>query len=110
MADARQRVPELRVVGDTLHLSGELGLDTVAGVLAGGRAAIDARAGGHAALDLSGVSRSDSAGVALVVDWLRAARRHRVTFEVRAIPAQMNDIARVSGLAELLAGKPQHAA
>jgi len=85
-----------------LELSGELGFTTVREVLEPGRRAVAALAGRRAVLDLTGVSKSDSAGLALVVDWLRAARVGQVQLELRGIPAQMADIARLSGLGELM--------
>ena len=61
--------------GEVLVLTGELRLASVTGVLNPGREAIRDARGGAAVLDLSGVRTCDSAGLALVVDWLRAARR-----------------------------------
>ena len=85
-----------------LSLSGELGFATVDKVLEPGRQAVLALAGRAGVLDLTGVSKSDTAGLALVVDWLRAARGAQVELELRGIPTQMTDIARLSGLGELM--------
>ena len=93
---------ELRVDGARLSLSGELGFSTVAQVLTEGRRAVDAQSGDVAVLDLDGVTKSDSAGLALVVDWLRAARARNLRLELRGIPQQMADIARLSGLGGLM--------
>lgn len=90
-------------VGDgRLRLSGELGFATVESVLEPGRQAVIAMAGRAGVLDLTDVSKSDSAGLALVVDWLREARAAKVALELRGIPAQMSDIAHLSGLGELM--------
>lgn len=88
--------------GTRLALSGELGFSTVMDVLEEGRRAIASAPTAGTVLDLSGVTKSDSAGLALVVDWLRAARARGVTLAVEAAPAQLADIARVSGLESLL--------
>ncbi|MCI0400027.1 MAG: STAS domain-containing protein [Gammaproteobacteria bacterium] len=53
-------------------------------------------------IDLSGVTRIDSAGVALLVDWLRAARQRNVTVRFRNLPAQMLALAKVTGVGYLL--------
>lgn len=52
--------------------------------------------------DLGGVSRSDSAGLALLLEWMRAAEREKVTLHLRHLPEQMRDIARLSELHEVL--------
>lgn len=56
--------------------------------------------------DLAGISRADSAGIALLIEWLRLARERgaRVSFE--HVPAQILAIARVTGLEELLSAPP----
>ena len=102
--------PALEIDGDTLRLRGELDVATVTDVLEAGRSAIAALSGERVVLDLSGVTRSDSAGVALVVDWLRAARRRSLELVVESMPPQMTHIAEVSGLAGLLPGDARHAA
>lgn len=53
-------------------------------------------------IDLRGVERSDSAGLALLVEWMREARRHDREIRFVNIPAQMLAIARVSGLDQIL--------
>ncbi len=57
---------------------------------------------GALVLDLGGVRRADSAGLALMVEWLRAARRAGRELRLRAMPEQMRAIARVSGLDRIL--------
>lgn len=108
MAD-RPRAVRLEAQGNVLELIGELGFDTVSEVLEPGRRAIAGVAGAHAVLDLSQVTRADSAGLALVVDWLRAARARELELELRAVPAQLADIARVSDLETLIPGGDAHA-
>jgi len=92
----------LEVEGGRLRLAGELALGTVAAVLEPGRRAIAAIDGERAVLDLSGVRKSDSAGLALVVDWLREARGRGLALSIEGTPSQLADIARVSGLEELM--------
>jgi phospholipid transport system transporter-binding protein len=53
-------------------------------------------------IDLSHVERSDSAGLALLVECLRHARQAGKTIRFFNIPAQMLAIARVSALDEVL--------
>jgi phospholipid transport system transporter-binding protein len=53
-------------------------------------------------IDLGGVTRADSAGLALLVEWMRVAHRHHRNIVFRNIPAQMSAIAKVSGLERIL--------
>lgn len=53
-------------------------------------------------IDLSDVTRSDSAGLALLVHWMRAAKQAKKQLVFHHIPAQMLAIASASGLDELL--------
>ena len=53
-------------------------------------------------LDLAGVTRTDSAGLALLVEWLRLAHRKGKAIQFRNIPQQMMAVAQVVGLDKLL--------
>lgn len=82
-----------------LYLAGKLSLETVPGLLA----QCQSFAGeGKLIIDLEGVERADSAGVALLVKWQRDARQQQRTISFQNIPPQMLAIARVSGVDELL--------
>ena len=53
-------------------------------------------------LDLSGVSRCDSAGVAMVVEWVAFRRSTGGALAVQGMPGQMRAILDVSDLVELV--------
>ena len=53
-------------------------------------------------IDLSGVERSDSAGLALLVEWLRQSRQRGARLTFRNIPEQMQAMARISQVHGLL--------
>jgi len=53
-------------------------------------------------IDLGGVPRADSAGLALMVCWVRQARRQNLRIAFRNVPDQLLKIARVSGLDTIL--------
>lgn len=57
-------------------------------------------------LDLAGVTRTDSAGLALLVEWLRLAHRKGKVIQFRNIPPQMMAVAQVVGLDRLLPVTP----
>jgi len=53
-------------------------------------------------IDLTKVAQADSAGVALLVEWLRIAKCQQAVLNFRNIPAQMWAIIEVSGLEDRL--------
>lgn len=53
-------------------------------------------------IDLANVTRSDSAGLALLVDWMRYARKSNKAIIFHNVPSQMLAIANASGFDELL--------
>ena len=55
-------------------------------------------------VDLSAVSRSDSAGLALLLHWMGELRGEDKTLRFINIPHQVEDFIRINGLAELLLG------
>ena len=59
-------------------------------------------AGSEAHIDLEGVTRSDSAGLALLVEWLRLAEQQNISLRFHNLPNQLREIARVSDLLPLL--------
>jgi phospholipid transport system transporter-binding protein len=105
----RQASVSLEANGSELALVGELGFASVTQVLEPGRRAIAGVAGVRAVLDLSRVTRTDSAGLALVVDWLRTARARGLQLELRAVPPQLAELAGISGLSDLISGGDERA-
>lgn len=53
-------------------------------------------------LDLASVSRSDSAGVALLVELMQTAKMLELTLLFSNLPQQMKEIAGISGLLDIL--------
>ena len=49
-------------------------------------------------VDLSGVVRSNSAGLALLIEWMRFAKFNNQSIAFHHLPSQMQDIARVCGI------------
>jgi phospholipid transport system transporter-binding protein len=62
----------ITVQGDRLVVTGALSMSTVAAVLEDGRKAL---ASAISAVDVSGVTEVDSAALALLLDWRRAANK-----------------------------------
>ncbi|HEX9206700.1 MAG TPA: STAS domain-containing protein [Steroidobacteraceae bacterium] len=53
-------------------------------------------------IDLSNVTEADSAGLAVLVEWLATGRVRRTRIHYEGIPAQILAVARISDLDELL--------
>ena len=55
-------------------------------------------------VDLGGVGESDSAGLALLIEWLRIARQGNKAIRFANVPAQIEALARISEVEDLIAG------
>ena len=106
----RQRPAEVtgfRIAPDgdgRLAVSGPLDFATAAAAL---RAGLALMTGDRAwTIDLSGVTAGDSAGLAVLVEWMSAARARGASVRYASVPAQIVAIARISDLEELLLAQP----
>jgi phospholipid transport system transporter-binding protein len=55
-------------------------------------------------IDLGGVGESDSAGLALLIEWLRLARQWKKEIHFANVPAQIEALARISEVEDLIGG------
>ena len=84
-------------------LKGEVNVNTITAIIEPGYKMIDALAAGQTlTLDLSGVGQADSASVALLIDWLRYAKKGKKSIVFSNLPAKMRDIINVSNLQGIL--------
>jgi phospholipid transport system transporter-binding protein len=60
-------------------------------------------------VDLGGVGESDSAGLALLIEWLRIAKQSGKEIHFANVPAQIEALARISEVEDLI-GTPSEAA
>jgi phospholipid transport system transporter-binding protein len=82
------------------HVAGELTFATVNALLEHAPALFESY---HKLnIDFMDVTRSDSAGLALLIDWMRLAKTSNKEIMFYNIPAQMLAIANASGVDELL--------
>ena len=58
--------------------------------------------GGDINLDLQGISHADSAGLALLIEWMRTARAQEKGIVFKNVPPQMLAMATMSGLENIL--------
>ena len=93
--------------GDRIVVSGPLTLSSVAAALDEGNAAI---AEGARTVDLGEVGELDSSALALLLAWLREAKRRDASLSFTRLPEGLTTIARLYGVAELLPGasSPHH--
>ncbi len=81
-------------------LHGELDFDTVPSLLAHPDVAL--RAGKDIRVDFAEVTRVDSAGLALMIEWLRKAEQAGLSITFENVPEQLQSIARICDLDEIL--------
>lgn len=87
-----------------LALRGELDFASVGVLYPRGRDIL-ARRSGEVTLDLSGVTGANSAGLALLLQWLEEARRSGLRLRIRSLPESLDAIARLSNARDLLAAE-----
>jgi phospholipid transport system transporter-binding protein len=102
---------EIRPAGaGRYQVSGRLSFASVPDLLAFVEAAGDARE-----VDLSGVSRADSAGLAMLLEWASQVQSHGGVLRLAGIPAQLRSLIRITGVgavfgldltADTVAGEP----
>ncbi|HAJ91291.1 MAG TPA: anti-anti-sigma factor [Gammaproteobacteria bacterium] len=93
--------PQLVENGDgSWLLQGELDFASVPSVLK--HAGVNMLGKEQITVDLKGVTRADSAGLALLVEWLRESESAGNSIKFVNVPAQLLSIARVCGLEEIL--------
>ena len=79
---------------------GSLHFTTVSTLLSAGAKAIGRNEAG--VIDLAAVTTSDSAGLALLIEWLSVAKGANRTLRYENIPCQLQQLARLSEVEELL--------
>jgi phospholipid transport system transporter-binding protein len=89
-----------RVADRRLEASGVLGYVTAGRALPAGLALIPRDS--TCTIDLSRVTEADSAGLAVLVEWLATAKSRGTVIRYECIPAQILAVARISDLESLL--------
>lgn len=106
MVRAKKKLPplgEIKALGDGRYrLTGDLTFDTVSRVLDQSEDLFQGE-DQRLELDLADVNRADSAGLALLMEWTRLARRRSVDIQFVNVPEQMAAVAKLTGLDTVLA-------
>ena len=79
---------------------GSLHFTTVSALLSAGAEAIGRNEAG--VIDLGGVTASDSAGLALLIEWLSVAKVANRALRYENVPCQLQQLARLSEVEHLL--------
>ena len=87
--------------GHHFALSGELSFATVTALLEQSRSMF--AAANRIELDLSGVTHADSAGLSLLIEWLRYGKQHNKQVRFANLPAQLRSLADISEVDSLFA-------
>ena len=88
--------------GGAFQISGELSFNTVNALLAESKTTLFGSLSERLDLELAGVSRADSAGLALLIQWMRMAAEQNKAICFHHLPAQLLAIARAGELEPLL--------
>lgn len=97
MAEFRIR----KVDDQTLAVSGVVDVNNAMALKVEGEAMLKSM-GERFVIDMADVEQSSSVGVSLMLCWMRAAREAQKELTFRNMPSKMFDVARVSGLDEVL--------
>lgn len=95
----------IRVTDNTLAVEGPMTAVTARALLDEGQPGA-----GAWVVDLSAVGHADSCGLAVLLEWLRVARRAGGTVRFVAIPAAIQSLARLYGIDSLLSAEAASAA
>ena len=90
----------MNVSSTTQVVVGALTFETVPGLYQKSSSWFDSA--GELILDLAQVERTDSAGLALLIEWLRRAQVANMTLRFANIPAQVQTLIRINGLQDAL--------
>lgn len=85
-----------------LVVRGPLTFDTAAAAWRAGQRALDACDASAVDIDCAGIERADSAGLAVLIEWLAWGQRRDRAVRLQGLPATLIDIARISELEDLI--------
>jgi len=91
---------DIKVNNGKLYISGNLNFDSVVELWDESLPLLQNLQSLH--VDLSNVTESNSAGLALLVEWLRYADQNKKTITFKYLPQQLLSIAKISGVDEIL--------
>jgi phospholipid transport system transporter-binding protein len=85
-----------------LQLRGPLTFATAAAIWRDGLRALEGCGDGAVEIDCAGIERADSAGLAVLIEWLAWGSQRDRDVRLQALPPSLVEIARISELEELI--------
>lgn len=82
--------------GGRVRVSGDLGFEAAPEILEEGRRAFAGQS--EVRVDLSGLTDADSAGLAVLLQWIREAHRDERVVRFEHLPKRLRDLARIGGV------------
>ena len=103
MSSTDSSTARLEALGNERYrVSGVLDAVTTPKLLEESATKFSEQSGADIFVDLEGVTESDSAGLALVIEWLRLARQRGQRMNFTHLPKQLLALARISEVEELI--------
>ena len=97
---------ELRSLGDgRFEIHGDLTFESASGILEQSKLQFADFRNLH--IDLTGIEDADSAGLALLIEWLSWAQQSEREIDFVGLPTQLAAIAEISEVSELVAAAPE---
>lgn len=96
----------LQIENDTAFVKGELDFDSVVFLAREGDAWLSGPAPGRCQFDLSQVTRANSAGTALLLNWLRVAGLVNKQLQIVGVPEGLRSLMNLGGVESLLPTEP----
>jgi phospholipid transport system transporter-binding protein len=90
----------LQLKDNCLHVAGALNFNSVMSVYQQSLPLIAARPALH--IDLSGVTSANSAGLALLIEWMKYAKSTRKEIQFKHIPESLLSMAKVAGVDKII--------
>lgn len=94
------KMADITLNNQTLYLSGELDFYNVMSVYQKSLNLFNNLSAYQ--VDFSKLTSSDSAGIALIVEWLKLAKQHNKSIQLTNLSANLQSIVSVAGLGELI--------
>lgn len=91
----------MAVQDGVLKVTGEMNKVTVPQLVRDSRSYMS-QISGDIVVDLSAVERADSSGLAMLIEWMRMAKKSQRNIQYKNVPTQLMEIAGVSGLQDIL--------
>jgi phospholipid transport system transporter-binding protein len=102
MINAIKRHADIALENQTLHVSGDMHVSKEMGLYAKSLPLLAQHSAWQ--FDFSRLQSSDSAGLALIVEWVKLAKQQQKTIQLQHLSHHLQSLARVAGLERVVLG------